>query len=134
MAAEKRVHHAIRALIGAGIVESAHDVSDGGLAVTLAECCTAELGAKVAVKSSESPELILFAEDPSRIVVTVTDSKRAYEIGKKFDVPVTRLGATMKGRLQIEDDHGEMLIDLSTTGLKQASETSLPRLIQAQHD
>ena len=40
MAKEKRVHDAMRALIEAGLVESAHDLSDGGLAVALAECCT----------------------------------------------------------------------------------------------
>ena len=134
MEREKRVHDAIRALIEAGLVESAHDISDGGLAVTLAECCTAELGAHVAVNAASQPEFGLFAEDPSRILVTVNDGARAAEIASKFGVPLIRLGATMKERLQIDDDHGEELINLSTAGLKQAFETSLPRLLQAQHD
>ncbi len=43
---EKRVQQAIREIIGAGLAESAHDISDGGFAVALAECCfgPAEVG------------------------------------------------------------------------------------------
>ena len=131
---EKRVHNAMRALIADGLVESAHDLSDGGLAVALAESCTAELGAKVVVKSAAAPELVLFCEDPSRILVSVNNLARAKEIAGEFDVPFIRLGVTMKERLQIDDDRNETLIDLSTFGLKQAFETSLPRLLQAQHE
>jgi phosphoribosylformylglycinamidine synthase len=129
---EKRVHDAIRALIGAGLVESAHDLSDGGLAVALSECCTAELGAKIMIPSSDRQEYTLFGETPSRILVSVTDAERAREISAKFGVACPRIGAIMKGRLQIGNDH--MLIDLSTSDLKLAFETSFPRLLQTQND
>jgi phosphoribosylformylglycinamidine synthase len=131
---EKRVHNAIRALIEAGLVESAHDLSDGGLAVALSECCTAEIGAKITVPAAASPEVALFSEDPSRILVSVSDAARAREIAAQFDVPCPRIGATMKVRLQIEDDRNNMLIDLSTAGLKQSFETALPHLLQTQHE
>ena len=134
MEKEKRLHDAMRALIASGLVESAHDLSDGGLAVALSECCTAEIGAKVVVKSAAPAELVLFCEDPSRIVATVSDFERAREITEELGVPCTRIGVTIKERLQIEDDHNEVLIDLSTAGLKQIFETALPRLLQAQHD
>jgi phosphoribosylformylglycinamidine synthase II len=134
MAYEKRVHDAIRAMIEAGIVESAHDLSDGGLAVGLSECCTSELGAKVSIPVDGRPERALFGEAPSRILVTVTDTASALKIAEKFGVACPRIGAIMKERLQIADERNEMLIDLSTSGLKQAFETSLPRLLQAQHD
>jgi phosphoribosylformylglycinamidine synthase len=130
---EKRVHDAMRALIEAGLVESAHDLSDGGLAVALSECCTGEIGAQVRIPASERPELALFGESPSRILVSVTDSSSAREIAAKFGVACPMIGATMKERLQIGIDR-RMLIDLSTSDLKQAFETSLPRLLQAQHD
>jgi phosphoribosylformylglycinamidine synthase II len=130
---EERVHHAIRALIEAGLVESAHDLSDGGLAVALSECCTSELGAKVTVPSADQPEFTLFGEAASRILVSVTDADRALEIAAEFKVACPRIGAIMKDRLQIGTER-QMLIDLSTSGLKQAFETSLPRLLQAQHD
>ena len=131
---EKRVHDAIRALIEAGLVESAHDLSDGGLAVALTECCTAQLGAKITLPSGTQPDRVLFGEAPSRILVSVTDTARALEIVEKFRVACPRIGVIMNERLQIADDRNEMLIDLSTSALKQAFETSLPRLLQAQHD
>ncbi|HVY91656.1 MAG TPA: AIR synthase related protein, partial [Bryobacteraceae bacterium] len=133
METEKRVHDAIRAMIEAGIVESAHDLSDGGLAVTLAECCTPELGAKVTIPHTAQPLFTLFGEAPSRILVSVTDSEMADEIASKFKVECPEIGAIMKERLQIGTDR-QMLIDLSTSGLQQASETALPRLLQAQHE
>ena len=46
---EKRVHDAMREIIAAGLAESAHDLSDGGLAVALSESCTAEIGAEVTI-------------------------------------------------------------------------------------
>jgi phosphoribosylformylglycinamidine synthase len=128
---EKRVHDAIRGLIEAGLVESAHDLSDGGLAVGLAECCTDDLGARVTIPTGNRPDFTLFGEAPSRILVSVIDPDRALEIAQKFRVACPRIGAIMKGRLQIGTD-SETMIDLSTTGLKQAFETSLPRLLQAQ--
>ena len=130
---EKRVHDAIRALIGAGLIESAHDLSDGGLAVALSECCTSDIGAKVTIPPTERTDLALFGEAPSRILITVTDAGRAREIAAKYGVACPAIGATMKGRLQIGDD-SQMLIDVRTSDLKQAFETSLPRLLQAQHD
>jgi phosphoribosylformylglycinamidine synthase len=133
METEKRVHDAMRAMIEAGIVESAHDLSDGGLAVTLAECCTPELGAKVTIPHAAQPLFTLFGEAPSRILVSVTDSEMADEIASKFKVECPEIGAIMKERLQIGTDR-QMLIDLSTSGLQQASETALPRLLQAQHE
>ncbi len=126
---EKRVHDTIRAFIDGGIVESAHDLSDGGLAVALSESCTSETGAKVTIPATERPDLALFGEAPSRILVSVTDAARAREIAARFRVDCPQIGATMKERLQIGTDR-HMLIDLSTSDLKQASETSLTRLLQ----
>src|SRR6185437_8656507 len=133
MQAEKRVHDAMRAMLEAGIVESAHDLSDGGLAVTLSECCTPELGAKVTVPENANPLFTLFGEAPSRILITVNDVPKAAQIAARFGVDCPTIGAIMKERLQIGTDR-QMLIDLSTSGLQQAFETALPRLLQAQHD
>ncbi len=130
---EKRVHDAIRAMIEAGIVESAHDLSDGGLAVALSESCTAELGAKVTISTEGDPLMTLFGEAPSRILVGVTNTAHVHEIARQIGVECPKIGAIMKERLQIGSER-QMLIDLSTSDLVQAFETSLPRLLQAQHD
>jgi phosphoribosylformylglycinamidine synthase II len=71
---ERRVQAATRAAVGSGLVTAAHDCADGGLAVTLAECCVtgpARVGADVALAAAGRRDLPLFGEGPSRVVVTV---------------------------------------------------------------
>ena len=64
----RRLHAAIRA----GLVESCHDVSEGGLAVALAEMCIAgRLGAAIDVLGHDDPTTALFAESCGRLVVEV---------------------------------------------------------------
>ena len=54
---EKRVQAAIREIVSAGLAESAHDVSDGGLAVALAECLRpAGVGAAIDLETDLRPE------------------------------------------------------------------------------
>ena len=67
---EKRVHDAMREIVAAGLAESAHDVSDGGLAVAAAECCLGGVGAALHFESDLSAEFLLFHEGPSRILVS----------------------------------------------------------------
>jgi phosphoribosylformylglycinamidine synthase len=126
MAYEKRVHNAIRAILAAGLAESAHDLSDGGLAVTLAECCTREIGANVKVVGFDTVELALFGEAPSRILLTTSDPEKVRQIALANEVECTTIGVTMKGRLQI--GNGEVnWIDILAADLKQASEQSFFR-------
>jgi phosphoribosylformylglycinamidine synthase len=58
-----------------GLLRSAHDVSDGGLAVALAECCIGgpekPLGARIELRDMIRGDALLFGESQSRIVVTV---------------------------------------------------------------
>jgi len=69
---EKRVQVAIREIVAAGLAESAHDLSDGGLAVALAECSfgPAEIGAAIDIDSDLRPEMLAFHEGPSRILIS----------------------------------------------------------------
>ena len=62
MEREKRVHEAMRAIVAEGLAESAHDLSDGGLAVALAECSfgPAEIGAQIDLDSDLRPEILAF--------------------------------------------------------------------------
>ena len=77
---EKRVQASIRELVRGRLVESAHDLSEGGLAVALAECSFGpeNVGAAVTLDSDLPPNLLLFHEGPSRILVSTAD------IGKSF--------------------------------------------------
>ena len=68
---EKRVQTAIREIVVGGHVESAHDLSDGGLAVALSEGCSGGVGAAVEVSSDWAMEIRrCFTKGPSRILVS----------------------------------------------------------------
>ncbi len=128
MAYEKRVHACIREVLESGLAESAHDLSDGGLGVALAECCTGEIGARIQLNAADRAEFTLFGEAPSRILVSTADPDRIHEIALRFDIESVTIGATMGGRLQIGDETIPW-IDVATTDLKQMSENTLPKLL-----
>jgi phosphoribosylformylglycinamidine (FGAM) synthase-like enzyme len=128
MAYEKRVHDCVREVLAAGLAKSAHDLSDGGLAVALSECCTTEIGASITISPEERVEFTLFGEAPSRILLTTTSPDRIKKIALRYAVDCPRIGVTMKERLQIGDGP-EMWINVSTSDLKQSFETSLPELL-----
>lgn len=68
---ERAVRDCVRDAIRAGLVRSAHDCSEGGVAVALAECCIAGgMGARVDLGEDLNPVAALFSESQSRIVVT----------------------------------------------------------------
>ena len=78
LAREAAVQAFVRDAIDRGLVNSAQDVSGGGLAVALAEASMwGAIGASVRVPTSMSPAVELFGESPSRIVVTATAAPRA---------------------------------------------------------
>lgn len=91
---EKRVQHALLSLVDERLLRSAHDCSDGGLAVTIAECCFSSLGrdaigAEIALTERElAPETDLFGETPSRIVISFSPENegrvRAIAAGCEF--------------------------------------------------
>lgn len=103
MAYEKRVHEAIREIHAAGLAESAHDLSDGGLAVTVAECCKT-VGALIELASHVPVEHLLFGESPSRILISCSNAGAVAEIAAKHQVECERIGITMKERLQFQLD------------------------------
>ena len=65
LAKAKQLHEELLGYIRQGFIKSAHDCSEGGLAVALAECCMEGVGATV-----ELPASVLFVEIQSRIIVT----------------------------------------------------------------
>ncbi len=132
MAYEKRVHEAMREVAERGLAQSAHDLSDGGLAVALSESCTNEIGARVTITPAERVEFTLFGEAPSRILISTWDAAQIEEIALRHDVECLTIGVTITERLQIGDE-SEMWIDLATSELRQQFENSLPRLFQTPH-
>ncbi len=105
---EAALQKAIIEIIGSGLVESAKDCSEGGLAVTLAECCfQRDVGAQVELSSQELvTEFVLFGEDASRIVVSCDPQNvgRIKEIAGKFTVSAEQIGSTISGKLEVSVD------------------------------
>jgi phosphoribosylformylglycinamidine synthase len=99
------VQECVRDLVANGIVETATDVSDGGLAITLAELslasgigvgCDEEWAHGLEAGDLGRPDAILFGEAPSRIIVAAP-SNRADEVesaAQRRALPLTRLGVT----------------------------------------
>jgi phosphoribosylformylglycinamidine synthase subunit PurL len=107
LAREKRVQELCRRAIGQGLVASAHDCSDGGLAVALAECCIlGNVGFQGGAALSQLPgrwDVTLFGERPSRIVVSLAPERlpELRRLAGELSVPLVDLGMTGGDRLQI---------------------------------
>jgi phosphoribosylformylglycinamidine synthase len=118
--------------IGDGLVRSAHDVSDGGIAVTLAECCFDAGGIGAAVDVPSCPPLpawsSCFSESASRIVVSVDASKETDLLARAAaaGVPARRIGVTGGDRLTITID-GAAAIDLAVAQAEGIWSTAIER-------
>jgi phosphoribosylformylglycinamidine synthase len=105
--AERKLQDALRDLAKARILDSAHDVSDGGIAVCLAESCIAgEMGATVRLPGSadRTIEAAMFAEEPSRVIVSFPPEhrERVTEICRFRGVKLRVLGAVGGSELKLE--------------------------------
>ncbi|HXU22253.1 MAG TPA: phosphoribosylformylglycinamidine synthase subunit PurL [Verrucomicrobiae bacterium] len=128
---EKRIHQAIREIVAQGLAESAHDLSDGGFAVALAECCfgPGEVGARVDLDEESNLAIALFHENPSRILISTADAQKIRQIAASHGVDATEIGVTMKEKLQI-NGHGVPLIDCEVRALRQPWQSSLEHLLR----
>jgi len=133
LAAEKRLIDCLVALAAEGIIQSAHDVSDGGFAVTLAESCFAAdgLGAHVKLAEEGSAEAAVFNERGARAVVSVTPSKLAAVLhtARQYNVAAHQIGQVIRGdafRIQYK---GSAVIDSSVEALRDAWAHSLERTL-----
>ena len=142
LAAEKRLQDCLVALATEGAVESAHDISDGGLAVTLAESCFASagaglassaLGAIVSLEDAAPAESVLFGENGARAVVSVSPAKlaRVLESARQYNVAARELGkVTREGSFRIEHK-GSTVIDSPLEILRDVWVHSLERALTA---
>ena len=105
---EIKIQSAVRDLIREGLVKSAHDCSEGGLAVALAECCfnPDELfGAKIGLNAGDtSATTVLFNESQSRIVISVAPENldNTMSILRDRNVPSQQLGQVGDNELRIQ--------------------------------
>ena len=138
LALEARVQALVRAGAASGLLASAHDCSDGGLAVALAESCLAVgLGAQIDLSAGAArPERLLFAEGGARIVISVKaeclSAWTALLAGPEGrEVPVTALGTVTDQQRLTLSIGDQRMIDTPVEALVQAHEQALPRRMEA---
>jgi phosphoribosylformylglycinamidine synthase len=128
LSAERALIDALLAAIRAGAVRSAHDVSDGGLAVAVAECCIGNaerlVGADVDLSAWGSLPLraLLFGEGQGRIVVSTTDAPAVLAMAGERGVAARQIGT-------VRPAAGELRIVIGGTRIA----VSLARLAAAYH-
>ncbi|MGD1088451.1 MAG: phosphoribosylformylglycinamidine synthase subunit PurL [Verrucomicrobiota bacterium] len=116
----KMLHTTLLGLIQSGLVKSAHDCSDGGLAVCLAESCISQLvaretprliGAQIDLSNFKNVRLdaLIFGETQSRIVITckALEAVKVVERARLMGVPAIQIGKVGGDRLTIKIANGE---------------------------
>ncbi len=136
--AERAVQEACLRAAEAGLLRSAHDCADGGLAVALAECCFSSLnrevfGADIDLTGDYDLATRLFSESPSRIIISFDESALGdiEEVVAAAGCPMTLLGNVGADRLRIESD-GDEIIQLDVSEMENAWRSSLKNKLQAE--
>jgi phosphoribosylformylglycinamidine synthase len=117
-----------------GMLTSAHDVSEGGLAVALAEAALGPrgLGADVNVRTPLSSTRLLFSQTAGRVIVSLPAGRERnlVEAGRRYGVATALLGRVVPGRLAVSVN-GIAAFDIETSALKALPESGFPRLLEA---
>ena len=116
--------------IRTGIVRSAHDCAEGGLAVALAECCVAGgIGARIDAQADLPGAVALFSESQGRAVVTVAPAHfdALKTLAATHGTPCVRIGTVGGERLVIGDQ-----VDVSLAEMRAAFEPTLERLVHGE--
>jgi phosphoribosylformylglycinamidine synthase II len=132
LAAEKRLIDCLLALAAEGALQSAHDISDGGLAVTLAESCFASsLGAHIKFQEEGPGEAAAFGERGARAVVSITPSKLAavLDTARQYKVAAHQIGQVTRSDAFRIEYKGRAVIDSSVDTLRDAWAHSLERTL-----
>jgi phosphoribosylformylglycinamidine synthase II len=142
MEAEKLLHSCLREAITEGLLRSAHDVSDGGLAVALAECCiTGGCGARIVLppdKRGFMPKISreLFGEMTANIIVSVRPARRGdfMALAERQGISCLLLGEVQGEELTITGTGGSMgraQVFLPVANLRAAYEGAIPAAMGA---
>jgi phosphoribosylformylglycinamidine synthase len=130
---EQAIQNLVAGAIGDKLVKSAHDVSEGGLAIALAECCYSTLnrgplGAEVRIPSHLQVLKDLFGEFSTRVLLTTDDPSEILKRAGQMGLNCHNLG-NVGGERLIMKYEGETVIDLTLKDLETAWRQGLPKLL-----
>ena len=128
LGAEAKLQAALLDAIRQGLVASAHDLAEGGLAVALAESAiSGGLGAKAELATSLRRDIALFSESQSRVLLSAKpeQAEQALALFAAAGVPAQRIGEVAGERLTV-DVNGEIAIDASVERLEKIWKDAIP--------
>ncbi|WP_438448112.1 phosphoribosylformylglycinamidine synthase subunit PurL [Gorillibacterium sp. sgz5001074] len=130
---EKKLLDGVLGAIQAGLVASAHDLSDGGLAAALAESCiSGQVGAAVELASDLRADHLLFSESQSRILLTASAEKASALVERlaAAGVPVQRIGTVEGSALNVKVN-GTPVLNTPVAKLEKVWKDAIPCLMNS---
>ena len=135
LAKEAALQQALIETIQAGLVDSAHDCSEGGVAVALAESAFPRgVGLKVNLAAQGLPaEFVLFGEDASRVVISCDRGNLLgiQQIALKYGLSADVIGETVGERVEIRIQ-GQVVVSATVAGLREEYEKALERALKSE--
>ncbi|WP_206916060.1 phosphoribosylformylglycinamidine synthase subunit PurL [Alicyclobacillus suci] len=134
LAQEARLHQLLQQVAGARLVAAAHDVSEGGIAITLTEICIASgIGAEVEVADGADAHGWLFSEAQGRVLVAVTSANAdaLARLAATFNVPARKMGE-LTGETLCVKLQGALLVELPLNELVATYEGAIPSFFVAE--
>jgi phosphoribosylformylglycinamidine synthase len=134
---ERRAIDALLEAIDERVVASAHDCSDGGLAVALAESCIAnvdnQLGADadLSTLAGLSARSVFFSETQGRYVLSSPDPAAVERIMQRHGVPVMRVGVVTPRSSGFPDSFNDQMIESDIDSLSSAWHNAIPSIMSA---
>jgi len=134
---ESALQKALVEMIGTGLVDSAHDCSEGGVAITLAESAFGKgIGMRVNLASLGLPaEFVLFGEDASRVVISCDRSHLVgiQRVAAKYRLSAEEIGETVSEQVEIRLD-GRIVVSATVSELRDSYEGALEAALRADPD
>jgi len=128
---EKRLHDTVLNLIDEGLIKSAHDVADGGLAIALAEACVMNrekhIGCEININVKDRKDFAMFSESQSRIIISCekASEKKVINTIKKSGVYYEIAGVVKGNRIKVND-----IIDLSINQVNDSYFNTIQKIME----
>ncbi len=136
-AAERTLIDALLAAIRAGVIRAAHDVSDGGLAVALAESAISDRAHPVGVDvsltewSALPSRALLFGEGQGRVIVATASPEAVLRIAAEHGVPAQRIGSVTLPSARFRIRTADQLLECDLDALMRAYHDAIPALMRS---